>query len=129
VDFIKFWRKRLKHPFWRIYWGYYLFVMVIVVVTLPWAHSGWLALLLVPYFVGIPAIEILLLIRERRLLWFVKRFWGLWIIQLSWPCVMYALALQQGWTLRLPIAWLFYAALVLPFMCFWSVRMYRLGWL
>ena len=134
MDILKFCQQRFKHPLGRIYYGYALFVLVMVIAAVKapilFTHVPWIFVLLsVPYLLLIPAFEVLLLIRERRLARFVKRFWILWLIGLSWSGVMYVLALQQGWVFRWSPGWLIYPALVFPFFGFWCRRMSTLGWL
>jgi hypothetical protein len=134
MDILSFCRQRLKHPVGRIYYSYMLFVLVVVIVAMNvpvlQAHNQWILMLwYVPYFVAIPAVELLLLIRERRLVQFVRRFWSLWPIVLSGPVVFYVIALQQRWVLHCSIAWLVYPAFVFPFVAAWCKRVFKLGWL
>lgn len=130
--FLNFWKRKLQHPIpvGRIIWRYQFSILVVAVVaaTIPGTFNDWLlGVLLAPSLLLAPVIEIGLLIRERNLLGFLKRFWWVWLIALCWPWLFYALALYQGWVLNKPIGWIFYLSLVIPLLAHWSVRMHRRG--
>jgi len=121
---------KFRHPFLQAWWSYSMLGMVVIAIVLinPQTFEqakGILWLWMLPAWVGIPAIEVLLLIRERRFLRTLRQFWYMWLVSSLLPCCMHVLALQHRWVLHVSIVWLICASLVFPFFALWFMRMWR----
>lgn len=78
MSFFKNLRRMLKEPVPRWLFGYVwgssiLSIAIFVFAPIPWGHKQVIAVaLMIPYAGVIPLLELFLLIRERRLMWFFK---------------------------------------------------------
>lgn len=139
MSFVRFWRERFNKPFGQIFWSYWLFGICAPAVTdliclmmhtkLPRSVILAQIFLMLPYLVGIPPAAILLLVRERRLLWFLRRFWALWLVSLCWPCYMYAyltdVQIHGYLTKTESLALITWIAIIMPLGCYWFVLMHK----
>jgi hypothetical protein len=125
------WRKSLQKPLPRVLLGFMcgsttVILLIFFFTPIPMLWKQAIAFMLMsPYLVGIPLIELCLLYRERRLKWFLKMLIRLLPMFVIFNLVNYFLAPQVFWKVMFPMSFMLISASLYGS---WGGRMIDLGY-